>query len=96
MFKIEGEYPTNWPEIAKDIKDESGWICEHCGHPHDPASGRGLTVHHLNGDKSNCRRENLVVLCQKCHLSIQGRKITLSSQALPGLELSWMEERRNG
>jgi hypothetical protein len=34
---------------------------------------RVLTVHHLDGDKANCRWWNLAALCQVCHLSIQGR-----------------------
>lgn len=34
---------------------------------------RILTVHHLNGDKRNCRWWNLASLCQRCHLTIQGK-----------------------
>jgi hypothetical protein len=53
----------------------------------DPASGRLLpplaldaqwrilTVHHLDGDKANCRWWNLAALCQRCHLTIQGRVV---------------------
>ncbi len=37
------------------------------------AQWRILTVHHLDGDKGNCRWFNLVALCQRCHLEIQGR-----------------------
>lgn len=48
-------------------------MCEHCGHSNDPEGGYALTVHHLNGDKSDCSFENLVALCQRCHLHIQGR-----------------------
>lgn len=66
-------YPTDWPETAKRIKDGSGWKCERCGHPHDVASGHVLTVHHLDGNKANCDDWNLASLCQRCHLAIQGR-----------------------
>lgn len=34
---------------------------------------RILTVHHLDGVKANCRWWNLVALCQRCHLTIQGK-----------------------
>ena len=34
---------------------------------------RVLTVHHLDGDKSNCEWWNLAALCQVCHLIIQGK-----------------------
>jgi hypothetical protein len=37
------------------------------------ARWRILTVHHLDGDKANCRWWNLVALCQRCHLTIQGK-----------------------
>lgn len=37
------------------------------------AEWRILTVHHLDGDKANCRWWNLLALCQRCHLIIQGR-----------------------
>lgn len=36
---------------------------------------RVLTVHHLDGDKANCRWWNLASLCQRCHLTIQGRVV---------------------
>jgi hypothetical protein len=37
------------------------------------AAWRILTVHHLDGVKANCRWWNLVALCQRCHLQIQGK-----------------------
>ena len=37
------------------------------------AQWRILTVHHLNGIKHDCRWWNLVSLCQRCHLTIQGK-----------------------
>jgi 5-methylcytosine-specific restriction endonuclease McrA len=45
---------------------------ERCTHPRD-GKMRALTVHHLDGDKSNCRWWNLLALCQWCHLSVQAR-----------------------
>lgn len=39
------------------------------------AQWRILTVHHLDGDKTNCRWWNLASLCQRCHLTIQGRVV---------------------
>lgn len=37
------------------------------------AAWRILTVHHLDGDKADCRWWNLAALCQRCHLQIQGK-----------------------
>jgi hypothetical protein len=66
-------YPPDWPEIARRIKEAAGWRCERCEHPHDIASGHILTVHHLDGHKGNCEDWNLAALCQRCHLKIQSR-----------------------
>jgi 5-methylcytosine-specific restriction endonuclease McrA len=68
-----GEYPENWDLIAARIKRQAGGCCEHCGHADHAASGHALTVHHLDLDKSNCADDNLVALCQRCHLHIQAR-----------------------
>lgn len=70
---ITGEYPADWPEIARQVKDEAQGCCARCNHAHAPSLGRCLTVHHFDGDKSNCERWNLMPLCQACHLSVQGR-----------------------
>lgn len=37
------------------------------------AQWRILTVHHLDGNKANCRWFNLCALCQRCHLQVQGK-----------------------
>lgn len=47
---------------------------DRCSHPKD-GKLRQLTVHHLDGDKSNGRWWNLLALCQLCHLTIQGKCI---------------------
>jgi hypothetical protein len=39
------------------------------------AAWRVLTVHHLDGDKANCRWWNLAALCQRCHLEIQAKVV---------------------
>jgi hypothetical protein len=54
-----GEWTTGPLNIDKDAVLQARW--------------RILTVHHLDGDKANCRWWNLVALCQRCHLQIQGK-----------------------
>lgn len=78
-----GTYPPNWKEIAAAVKAEAGGRCVRCVHAHDPAAGYTLTVHHLDGDKSNGRWWNLAALCQRCHLHIQGKVV---------MERVWMFE----
>lgn len=84
--KSTGEYPPEWKQIAKSVKDEHGWKCIRCGHPHDPASGYMLTIHHLDLNKSNCAWYNLACLCQRCHLRIQGKVIMERPWYLPHSE----------
>lgn len=35
VFFDEEEYPREWPKRAKNVKDEAGWRCVRCGHPHE-------------------------------------------------------------
>ncbi len=65
------DYPPERPVISRAIKHLSLWHCEHCGHSDDRETGYMLTIHHLNGNKRDCRYQNLVALCQRCHLRIQ-------------------------
>lgn len=56
-------------------------LCSHgepvrlCANPDDgwEAQWRILTTHHFDGNKSNNAWWNLLVLCQRCHLQIQGK-----------------------
>lgn len=60
-------------QIKKAVRafllQESDFKCTDCGwgekHPSDGRST--LQVHHIDGDASNSRRENLKVLCPNCH-----------------------------
>ncbi len=53
------------------------------------AQWRILTVHHLDGNKANCRWWNLVALCQRCHLTIQS-KVNMS-QVWPYEHSEWFK-----
>ncbi len=78
-----GVYPTDWPEVAEQVKRDAGWKCIRCAHHHSPETGYCLTVHHLDMDPSNNAWWNLLALCQRCHLQIQARVV---------LEQAWMFE----
>jgi hypothetical protein len=65
-----------WEE-AERIKDTRGApasLFVNCGNP-TQALWRILTVHHLNEWKPDLRWWNLVALCQRCHLLIQGKVV---------------------
>lgn len=73
--KSKTKYPNDWDSIAEKAKKRFNYCCERCGHKHDPKAGYCLTVHHLDGDKSNNEDWNLAVTCQRCHLYLQGTVI---------------------
>lgn len=78
-------YPENWKNISLAIRNRENWRCKWCGaengQPH-PITGSKvvITVAHLGTphadgtpgdkhDKMDVRPENLVALCQRCHLN---------------------------
>ena len=79
------KYPDDWEAIAYRRKCEENWRCERDGcrvaHDPDPKTGNCLTVHHLDGDKTNNADWNLAVLCQRCHLVMQ--QIVMDQMLLP-------------
>lgn len=95
-----GEYPAEWVELAQAVKQEAGWRCVRCGHPHTSPCDelcthppgtklRVLTVHHLDGDKGNCRWWNLAPLCQVCHLQVQAKVVM--AQSYPFEHTPWFK-----
>jgi hypothetical protein len=57
-------------------KDKPGdWRWGPYGTDEPESRWRILTVHHLDGDKRNCRWWNLCALCQRCHLTVQGKVV---------------------
>lgn len=62
-------YPSVWQEREPTSDDYLN-----AGDPIEvQAAWRILTVHHLDGVKQNLRWWNLAPLCQRCHLTIQGK-----------------------
>lgn len=54
--------------MGRDYRDEGlrlyGEQCIHCG------SGEEVKFHHMDGDHDHDRRDNLVPLCQQCHVQL--------------------------
>jgi len=51
-------------ELRHSIRERDGFTCVMCG---SPQSGRILDVHHIDYDKNNSGRSNLLSLCASCH-----------------------------
>lgn len=63
-------YPKDWDDISARVKEEAGDKCEVCHTPNGQPP-RVLTTDHLDMNPANCARENLMALCQRCHLRRQ-------------------------
>jgi len=86
---VSGTYPADWPQIAVRVKDRAASRCVRCLMHHAPANGYTLTVHHLDGNKTNCEDWNLAALCQRCHLTIQARVNMQQGFLFPDLHADW-------
>ena len=74
-------YPDNWDDIAKNIKQKSGWRCAICKEsfaetqltfPQLNTKKRNwLSVHHIDENPNNNEEQNLIALCTRCHLKVE-------------------------
>lgn len=54
------DYPIEWNEIKIFIRIKYKNICQIC-------HKNGNFVHHIDYNKKNCKEDNLITLCNKCH-----------------------------
>lgn len=79
-MKINGkEYNADWTATSLVIRKQRGYKCEVCGRPAcNPAES---SVHHLDENTLNDKKENLVLLCNKCHLAFHRPNIFVRTLA---------------
>lgn len=53
-------------ELKEEIRNRDNRTCQLCGKS-ELLEGRRLSVHHINGNKLDCRKNNLVTLCNPCN-----------------------------
>jgi len=65
-------YPLNFNEkLKRKIRIRDNYTCQICGISQQDflKLKRGqLTIHHINYDKFNCEKNNLITLCNSCHM----------------------------
>jgi hypothetical protein len=61
-------YSQEWDNYLKgQIRERDGYICQVCLKPQKGLK-RKLDIHHIDYDKKNCDSDNLISLCQSCHM----------------------------
>lgn len=71
MRRFTNDYNPDGKKKRDEARASAGHKCIRCGSPSVP--GKILTVHHMDGNKSNDSWWNLLPLCQVCHLQIQAK-----------------------
>lgn len=61
-------YCQEWTKEYKEfIKERDGYKCMNPYCFHKTGHAAELIIHHIDGNKKNCRSENLITLCRSCH-----------------------------
>ena len=66
-------YPEEFYEIREYIRKRDNYQCKKCGiteEEHLIVYGKELSVHHINYNKKNCNKHNLITLCNECNLRV--------------------------
>jgi len=67
-------YPLDWTEILRtSIRLRDNFMCFECG-IHQDELYKKLSVHHIDYDKNNCNPENLITLCNSCHVKTNSNR----------------------
>jgi len=54
-------YSLDWTnELREQIRKRDNYTCQLC-------HKKGNTVHHIDYNKQNCKEDNLITLCRRCH-----------------------------
>ena len=71
-------YPPEWSKVRRQIITRDGLFCVLC-----QVAPLEL-VHHINGNKTDCRGDNLIGVCWRCHGTLHkgGRRKRVFEQAV--------------
>jgi hypothetical protein len=63
-------YPKEFRHIRKEIIERDNFKCQNCTmtqEEHYKKWNRDIEIHHIDYNKLNCERTNLITLCKKCN-----------------------------
>jgi len=65
-------YPEEFNNYLKDfIREKYNYFCQKCKKQQKKPK---LDIHHIDGNKNNCERINLIPLCRSCHIKIENNR----------------------
>lgn len=64
-------YPPEWQSARRMARKRDGGMCLGCGGGVLAGSHRAHDVHHVDGNKQDCRQSNLITLCRSCHATAE-------------------------
>ena len=67
------DYPKKFYSIREEIRFRDRYKCQVCG-CFQLENKKQLDVHHIDYDKQNCKENNLISLCPKCHRKTNGSR----------------------
>lgn len=70
LFINRSKYPKIFKTIRNKIRERDNFICQLCGLQekiHLYRFNANLTVHHIDYNKENCKKSNLITLCFSCN-----------------------------
>jgi len=76
--KSKEPYPLEFNESLKEsVRQRDNYKCQKCGmteEEHLIVFGEVLNVHHIDYNKFNCNKRNLMSLCLKCNLKVNSNR----------------------
>lgn len=67
-------YPLEFNyNLKQEIRERDNFICKSCGineKLHLKLFNEKLSIHHLDFNKSNCKKNNLITVCRKCNTKL--------------------------
>ena len=63
--------PEFTQSLREQIRKRDDYKCQHCGmtqEEHFTIYGRDIEVHHIDYNKQNCKKKNLITLCKQCNI----------------------------
>jgi len=66
------DYPKEFTsKLRNEIRKRDNYKCQYCGmteEEHYQKYNRNLEIHHINGNKKDCGKRNLITTCKSCNI----------------------------